>query len=137
MKKLNYLLIAMLMALLTVGIAACGDDEPEGADIVGTWVVDSDMDADLAIFFQFTKDGKFHEVQITYPNGEITPHVLFHGTYTVSGHKLYITYIFENETETAKCDYSVEGDKLTLYAEDGYGSATLTRVNDSAIEPYL
>ena len=137
MKKYCYALIVILMVAVSVGLASCGsDDEPEGADIVGTWAFGTDMYADFAVFFQFTKDGKFHEVQISHPNGEIAPHDVFHGTYTVSGHKLYITYIFENETETVKCDYSVEGDELMLYI-NSESPVIFKRVKDSVIEPYL
>ena len=54
----------MLMALVSVGFAACGDDddEPKSADIVGTWSLDTDILGDYEVLFQFTKDGKFHEV---------------------------------------------------------------------------
>ena len=94
------------------------------------------MDDNFALFFQFTKDGKFHEVQTSIVNGEVTLRDVFHGTYTVSGQKLYITYIFQNETETVDCTYSVKGDKLTLYIGDEV-PVTFTRVKNSVIAPYL
>ena len=42
MKKIYYLMLAMLMAMTTLGLTACGDDEEDGpngggGDIVGTW----------------------------------------------------------------------------------------------------
>ena len=137
MKKYCYALIVILMAVVSVGLASCGDDEPEGADIVGTWALDTSVDDNFALFFQFTKDGKFHEVQTSIVNGETTVRDVFHGTYRVSGHKLFITYIFENENETVECDYSMNGDKLTLYIDGVEDPATFTRVKNSVIEPYL
>ncbi len=131
MKKYIYSLMAILLALLTVGFTACSDDdEPEGSDIVGTWSYVADLPGDFAILLQFTKDGKFHEV---INSTLVSPS---HGTYTVSGHKLYLTYILENDTATVEYDYSVQGDKLMLYVE-GQGPTTFTRVSDSVIEPYL
>ena len=138
MKKCFYALMVMLMALVSVSFAACGDDddEPKVADIVGTWAYDTDILGDFAILFQFTKDGKFHEVQTSIDGGETIANDVFHGTYTVSGHKLIITYIYQFGNETVECTYSVNGDKLTLNLEDA-NPATFTRVKDSAIEPYL
>ena len=140
MKKYYFALMVMLMTLVSVGLASCGDDdEPKfvDIDIVGTWAFQTDMEADFALFFQFTKDGKFHEVLTSIVNGETTYNA-FHGTYTVSGNMLHIIYIFqnENETETIKCLYSVKGDKLMLYL-DNEDPVVFTRVKDSVIEPYL
>ena len=131
MKKYIYSLMFLLMAAVSVGLAACGDDdEPEGSDIVGTWSYVADLPGDFAILLQFTKDGKFHEV---INSTLVSPS---HGTYTVSGHKLYLTYILENDTATVEYNYDVEGDKLMLYVE-GQGPTTFTRVSDSVIQPYL
>jgi uncharacterized protein (TIGR03066 family) len=140
MKKCHYLLMVMLLALFSAGLASCGDDdEPKfvDIDIVGTWAFQTDMEADFALFFQFTKDGKFHEVLTSIVNGETTYNA-FHGTYTVSGNMLHIIYTFQNETETEtiKCLYSVKGDKLMLYL-DNEDPVVFTRVKDSVIEPYL
>lgn len=140
MKKYIYSLMAMLLALVSVGFAACGDDdEPKYySDIVGTWALDNTGYGAAVILFQFTKDGTFHEVNISMLNGETGVDV-FHGTYTVSGNKLTVTYIFEFETEKVECTYQVKGDKLRLNFEDegDEGFVTFTRVNDSVIEPYL
>ena len=123
--------MVILMALVSLGFAACSDDdEPKVADIVGTWSYVADLPGDFAILLQFTKGGKFHEV---INSTLVSPS---HGTYTVSGHKLYLTYILENDTATVEYDYSVQGDKLMLYVE-GQGPTTFTRVSDSVIEPYL
>ena len=136
MKKCYYFLMVMLMALVSVGFAACGDDdEPKSADIVGTWAFDNtDLIGAGVTLFQFTKDGKFYEVDRSMVYGEDGVEV-YHGTYTVSGDKLTVTYIFQYETETIECTYQVKGNKLTI-TNDGHTS-TFIRVDDSVIEPYL
>ena len=136
MKNCRYVLMAMLLALVSVGFAACGDDdEPKGSDIVGTWAFDNtDLIGAPVTLLQFTKDGKFHEVDESMVYGDNDVHV-YHGTYTISGNKLTVTYIFTYETETVECTYQVKGDKLTI-TNDGH-SSTFIRVNDSVIEPYL
>ena len=135
MKKYIYPLIFLMMAMVSVGFAACGDDdEPKGSDIVGTWALDDTGFGAAVILFQFTKDGKFHEVNKSMLNGETGVDV-YHGTYTVSGNKLTVTYIYQYETETVNCTYTVKGDKLTI-TNDGHTS-TFIRVEDSIIEPYL
>ena len=87
------------------------------------------------ILFQFTKDGKFHEVNKSMLNGETGVDV-YHGTYTVSGTKLIITYDPDpmSDPEPSECEYSVQGDRLKLLAGD---YPTFTRVEDSVIQPYL
>ncbi|MBQ6080811.1 MAG: hypothetical protein IJK93_11120 [Muribaculaceae bacterium] len=139
MKKCYNLLMVMLMALLSVGFASCGDDdEPKSADIVGTWALDNTGYGAAVTLFQFTKDGTFYEVNKSMLNGE-TGVDIFQGTYTVSGNVLTITYNYLYEDEIVKCLYKVKGDKLTLtFEDDGQEvTATFTRVKDSAIEPYL
>ena len=134
MKKCYFLLMVMLLALVSLGFAACGDDEPEGSDIVGTWAFDnSDLIGAGVTLFQFTKDGKFHEVNKSMVLGDEV--LVYHGTYTVSGNQLSVTYIYQYETETIDCTYQVKGNKLTI-TNDGHTS-TFIRVNDIAIEEYL
>ena len=137
MKKWFYALMVMLMALVSLGFAACSDDdEPEGADIVGTWQYNypEDETLDIDMFYQFTKDGmfhiveKFHEPYIGRPN-----FFVYHGTYAVSGTKLRIT-LDGDEVLTTECEYLVQGDRLILL---GGEEPTFTRVEDSVIEPYL
>ena len=141
-KKCYYALMVMLMALVSVGFAACGDDDSdlEIALIVGTWQYDNpEMFDDAILLFQFTKDRKFHQVA-KYIGEEGTPdYFAFHGTYTVKGYKLIVTIdptpLFNDESETIEFSYSVEGDKLELLSNGE--TITLKRVNASAIEPYL
>ena len=127
--------MVMLLALVSVGFAACGDDdEPKAADIIGTWAFDNTglIGAGVTLF-QFTKDGIFHEVDKSMVLGD--GEVVYHGTYTITGDKLTITYIFLSETETIDCTYQVKGNRLTI-TNDGHTS-TFIRVKGSVIEPYL
>ena len=134
MKKCYYFLMVMMMALVSVGFAACGDDdEPEGSDIVGTWALDDSGYGAGVILFQFTKDGKFYEVNKSMGLGDEV--LVYHGTYTITGDKLIVTYIYLNETETIDCTYQVKGNKLII--TNGGHSSTFIRVEDSVIEPYL
>ena len=144
MKKYYFALMVMLMTLVSVGLASCGDDdEPKGADIVGTWQYDHPDDeeyVDYDLYYQFTKDGKFHQVwkshDESYGYGKSNL-IVFHGTYTVSGTKLIVTYDSDpnsDNTEPSGCEYSVQGDKLKLL---GGEYPTFIRVEDSVIEPYL
>ena len=142
MKKYYSLLIVLLMAMMAVGFTACGDDdEPNGADLVGTWqLVDDDLSSDVVLLFQFTKDGKFHYVQ-KYLDAEycMPGHLTFHGKYAVSGRKLTMTFdsnpLLGDEVDTLEWDYTVQGDKLMLLT--GGEATTFTRVKDSVIQPYL
>ena len=138
MKKYYFAVMVMLMALVSVGLTACGDDEPKVPSIVGTWQHDHEAD-NWDIYYQFTKDGKFHYVwkshEVYYGRANF---VVYHGTYTVSGKKLIVTMdphsIFDLYDEPSVCEYSVLGDRLKLLGGD---EPTFTRVEDSVIEPYL
>ena len=137
--------MVMLLTLLTVGFTACSDDdEPKGADIVGTWQYDHPDDeeyVDYDLYYQFTKDGKFHQVwkshDESYGYGKSNL-IVFHGTYTVSGTKLIVTLDSKPNYDLylcpSECEYSVQGDKLKLL---GGEYPTFIRVEDSVIEPYL
>ena len=142
MKKCYYALMVMMLALVSVGFAACGDDDSdlEIAFIVGTWQYDDpEMFDDAVLLFQFTKDRKFHQVAKYIGAGGMPELFAFHGTYTVKGYKLIVTIdptpSFNDKRETIEFYYSVEGDKLELLSNGE--TITLTRVNASAIEPYL
>ena len=144
MKKYIYLLMVMLLPLLTVGFTACSDDdEPKGDDIVGTWQYDHPDDEDVVVdydlYYQFTKDGKFYIVWKYYETWIGRPNfIVYHGTYTVSGNKLIVTYDRAPESdylpEPLESKYSVKGDKLKFLDGD---KPTFTRVDDSVIQPYL
>ena len=145
MKKYIYSLMVMLLAVLTVGFTACGkDDEPKVADIVGTWQYnhtdDDEWSDEWDIYYQFTKEGKFHIVEkshVEYYYGHPSV-IVHHGTYTVSGTKLIVTYDSLDPVtglaETSEGEYSVQGDRLMFL---GGEEPTFTRVEDSVIEPYL
>ena len=141
MKKCFYALMVMLMALVSVGFAACGDDddEPKVPDIVGTWQLNQSKDWN--VYYQFTKDGKFHHVT-EYINEVVgaPQHVCFDGTYYIKkGNLLTIIYkpnpLLSNDGDTIECVYSIVGDKLKLLS--GGEPLVFTRVDDSVIQPYL
>lgn len=138
MKKYYLALMVVLMTLVSVGFAACGD-EPKVADIVGTWQYDDpEMFGDFAMLFQFTKEGVFHQVIISInPYGK-TDYFAFHGSYTVKRNKLYLTYDYDDdydgEDEPLTIEYMVQGDRLTFLDQE---YSTFTRVMSSVIEPYL
>ncbi len=64
--------------------------------------------------------------------------VVHHGTYTVSGKKLIVTFDpdpnSDDDPVPSEGEYSVQGDKLMLLGGD---YPTFIRVEDSVIEPYL
>ena len=139
MKKYYYGWMVMLMTLVLAGFAACSDDEPKIADIVGTWqYAEPVMYNDATLLFQFTKEGEFYYVVISMrPNGN-PDHFTFHGSYTVKGNTLSMTYDyddgFDGENEPLTCEFVVQGDRLTFLNQD---HTTFIRVKDSVIEPYL
>ena len=138
-KKHCFALMVMLMALASVGLAACGDDEPKVADIVGTWqYYEPEMYNDASMLLQFTKEGIFHQVVISIKASGNTDYFAFHGTYTVKGNKLSFVYDdgegFDGEDDPFTIEYMVQGDRLTLLDDD---NTTFTRVMASVIEPYL
>ena len=149
----------MMMAVMTLGLTACGnddDDEPDGGDIVGTWSCDLSremIDAMDDIYsggedlMQFKKDGTYVEVSVLnftkewadmfaddddFQNPEIE---IDRGTYTVSGDKLTLYY---SDGEKEVCTYKIKGKTMTVTTTYGlvFGM-TFTRVSDSKIEKYL
>ena len=140
MKKFYLFLSVMLLTLVSVGFVSCGDDkdEPKSADIVGTWQVkaiaeDGESVEDLV---QFTKDGKWNSVEIYEGEAGVEIEV-DHGTYTVSGNKITVTFKEDGVTVNEKFTYEVKSDKLTLTSEDFPVAVTYVRVKDSVIERYL
>ena len=141
MKKYISLMV-MLLALLSVGFTACGnDDEPKVPSIVGTWQHDHEAD-NWDIYYQFTKDGKFHYVwktNIVTPQGLKPTVAVANGTYTVSGTKLIVTLDSNPKTDLylcpSECEYSVQGDKLKLLL--GEDQPTFTRVKDNTIPTWV
>ncbi|MBQ3362529.1 MAG: lipocalin family protein [Muribaculaceae bacterium] len=140
MKKFYFFLSVMLLALVSVGVASCGDDkdEPVNSDIVGTWQVKSIDDDGEAYenLVQFTKNGKWHSVDI-YVEYDGTDVDVEHGTYSVSGNKLMVTYTDDGHSITETFTYEVKGNKLMLSYMDYPVVLTYNRVSDSLIEKYL
>ena len=138
MKKYTYLLMVMLMTLVSVGLTACGDDEPKVEDIIGTWqYMYPNMYDDSSQLLQFSKDGKFHQVAVFIVEGK-TDFVAFHGTYTVKGNELSLTYDdnldHDSEREAITFKFMVQGDRLTFLDQR---HSTYIRIPDSVIKPYL
>ena len=141
MKKYYFAVMVMLMALVSVGLTACGDDEPKVPSIVGTWQHDHEA-GNWDIYYQFTKDGKFHYVwktNMATAQGLVPTVVVANGTYTVSGTKLIVTLDSNPKTDLylcpSECEYSVQGDKLKLLL--GEDEPTFTRVKDNTIPTWV
>ena len=131
MKKFYYLLMVMLMALVVIGVTACGDED-EPYDIVGTWQMSY---ASGETIIQFTENGAFHEVDISTLSGKTEIYV-DHGYYRLSGNKVII--VFDDDidgSDTVESTYSIRGNEITFYSTDY--TETYVRVSDSAIERYL
>jgi uncharacterized protein (TIGR03066 family) len=135
MKKLFALLFAA--AVLGMAFVSCGDDKDEpstGGDVVGTWQqIYNDEDGQSEILVQFTKDGKFHEVDVYKEVGGEVDVDIEHGTYTIQGNKMTIRY--DDDDYYIECTFSVKGDKMTV-SQSGY-SLVYNRVSDSLIQRYL
>ena len=138
MKQYYYLLMVMLLALVTLGVTACGDeDDPQDSSIVGTWQLNiadepgaNGTYGTYCVLVQFTEDGEYFEAEIFS-----TEYYVYHGRYSVSGDKLTLSYDSGYNTKTDEIIYKVKGNKLTLITT--YDTSTFTRVKDSVIEPYL
>ena len=140
MKKFYLFLSVMMLTLVSVSFVSCGDDkdEPKSSDLVGTWQVKAIAEDGESIenLVQFTKDGKWHSVDIY--EGEVGVEVeVEHGTYTVSGNKMTVTYSDEGVTINEKFTFDVKGDKLILTSDEFPVAVTYVRVKDSVIEQYL
>lgn len=150
MKKQLFLLAAMLLAVMSISLAACGDDNDEpgsGGDIVGTWECDisrtlidemSDMYKSGDQLIQFRSDGTMVTVNAyvltdawVAITGEREEVEVEYGTYRISGDKL-----ISGDGETVK--FKLQGNKLTLTPTSGIILPfTFTRVSDSVINKYL
>ena len=139
MKKFLFLSLAMIMAILSLGLTACGDDkdEPEStnADLVGTWkMTGTEGGYSYTSLIQFTKDGKFNNVEIYTEDGETEVEVV-KGTYTVNGDVITITENYDGEVDTYSVRFQIKGKQL-IVSEAGY-SVTYTQAKNSEIEKYL
>lgn len=148
MKKQLFLLAAMLLAVMSISLTACGDDndEPSGGDIVGTWECDisrtlidemSDMYKSGDALIQFRSDGTMVTVSAyvltdTWAaiTGEREEVEVGYGTYRISGDKLI--------SGDGEVKFKLQGNKLTLTPTSGVIlPLTFTRVSDSVINKYL
>ena len=139
MKKFYFFLSVMLLALVSFGLTSCGDDkdEPKNNDVVGTWQLKTVEDfGTYESLIQFTKNGKWHSVDI-YTEGGETEVEVEHGNYSISGDKMTVTYTDEGHSITTTFGFVVKGDKLMITYEDYPVAVTYNRVKDSVIEKYL
>ena len=164
MKKFYYLMMAMLMAMTTLSLTACGDENEEdgpnggGGDIVGTWKAnlantideeDADYIEKAEALIQFKKGGKYVSVTIIHytkkgleeirqyePNFKNPEVFPEDGEYSVNGNRLTT---IDSEGERDESTFSISGKKLTItYIEDGQEvKTTFTRVDDKEINKYL
>lgn len=156
MKKYFSILTAVILAVLTMSLTACGDDndEPENTNpkaLIGTWesVLAQDLiEAMDGIWesgeqlFQFRSDGT--AISVNY-------YVLSDYMAELEGHKeetdiQYCTweakgdmiYVVDEDGYTNQYKYTIKGDKLTLTLTKGIEiPVTFKRVSDSRINKYL
>lgn len=149
MKKHFYLFATTLLAVMSVTLMSCGDDndEPSGGNIVGTWESDLSKFAveELDEFYeggeqlmQFRSDGTMTNVTLKIfkdkwveAMGGKEEFEITHDTWHIDGNKVITSKVGTYE-------YKVKGNKLTLTPTSGIIiPVTFTRVSDSRIEKYL
>ena len=138
MKKYYFLLVAIMMAMVSIGLTACGDDEdePKFSDIIGTWkMTGAQNGANYIILQQFTKDGKSYDVEILTMDG-VTEVEVWRGTYSIN--QVVISIDERNDAGDNRAfnlKYQIKGKQLIL--SDAVKSYEFTQVSDSEIEKYL
>lgn len=119
MKTLRLIGATLLMVVLCVNFAACGDDDDdEKASIVGTWKAESSDDGYVE-YFTFNSDGtgKSWEVSSNGTQGEAEGF-----TYKVSSNKLTFTW---EDGEDYTSTFSLSGNRLTI--KDNEDSVTFIK----------
>ena len=155
MKKYLSMMVAVMLAAMSLGLSACGDDkdEPKGTnakDLIGTWESDIVRDGvDGMEFFyesgesliQFRNDGTMVSVNVYVLkdeyvfDGKKEDIEVEYGTWRVEGDKIY----GEGEDGAEEVmTFKVKGNDLTLTTTRGIiASLTFTKVPDSRINKYL
>lgn len=135
MKKYLKLLFVALFATMTLSLYSCKDDkdEPEGSDLVGTWMVDQ---SPLGIeYLQFKSNGDFAKINVP---GELYEELgmkteVEKGKWTRDGNTINIVYSDGFKT-------SVKIEKITskqLHVIVLGIKAVYERVPDSTVDKYL
>lgn len=104
MKKYLKLVFVALFATMTLSLTSCKDDkdEPEGGDLIGTWMVDQQP---LNVeYLQFSSNGNF--IMIDVP-GEMYDDPDFDNPY------------WNMETEVFKGKWNRNGDTVNVVYDDG------------------
>lgn len=120
MKTLRLIGATLLMVVLCVNFAACGDDDDdEKASIVGTWKAETANGGGYVEYFTFNSDGtgKSWEVSSNGTQGEAEGF-----TYKVSSNKLTFTW---EDGEDYTSTFSLSGNRLTI--KDNEDSVTFIK----------
>ena len=101
MKKYLNIFVAVLLSALTFSLSSCGDDdEPDGGNLVGTWMVDQQP---LNIeYLQFKSNGDFVKIDVPgemWDDPDMKP--------------------FAPETDVMKGKWARNGDTINLLYDDG------------------
>lgn len=137
MKKYLKLLFVAIFATMTLSLASCKDDkdEPEGGDLVGTWMVDQQpLNTE---YLQFSSNGDFVKVDVP---GEVFDDPfwsagtdVYRGKWSRNGNTINIVY---DDGDT----FSVKIEKITstqLHVVVLGIKGVYERVPDSTIDKYL
>lgn len=115
------MLVMMMVAMLSVGFAACGDDDDDDPSVVGTWSGRDGKDQ-LTLTFSSNGTGTYIARYNDSYSGMETETGSF--TYTMEGSskgiiilKYYDSY-YGNETEILY--FVIEGKTMSLYEDDYY-----------------
>lgn len=124
MKKTNYLMFVSLLMAFAFGLMSCSKDKDDDTDlskeIIGIWDVTS---SETYIDGKIEKGSTDKEYIEFKANGTAVRHLFFHDEeeisnykYSISGNKLYMTYIFKNgeEDEVEEYEISISGKTLTM-----------------------
>lgn len=106
MKKLYGILILAMLAMCSVAIVSCGDDDEDA--LVGTWYL---QDGDELQQITAASNHTYVNVYYDLRNGQWIETETEHGTWSVDGDKLTLK---DSEGDVIVFTFKVDGKKLTL-----------------------